>query len=94
MLGKLIKYDFKATSHSMLPIYLATVVLTAVFSLMIKLGIEDGFIFMVFTFLFITALFGSMFATVFFTVSRFNIETETDDGPDRTYNKQYRMVNK
>ena len=71
MLGKLIKYDFKAMSHAMLPIYLATIVLTALFSLMVKFDIEEGFIFSVFTFLFITALFGSMFATVFFTVSRF-----------------------
>ena len=52
MLGKLIKYDFKAMSHAMFPIYLATIVLTALFSLMIKFDIEEGFIFSVFTFLF------------------------------------------
>ena len=71
MLGKLIKYDFKAMCHSMLPIFLATIALTALFSLMVKLNIEEGPVFTIFTFLFMTALFGSMFATVFFAVSRF-----------------------
>ena len=71
MLGKLIKYDFKAMSHVMFPIYLATIAATLIFSLMVKLHFEEGIIFSIFAFLFIIGLFGSMFATVFFVVSRF-----------------------
>ena len=72
MLGKLIKYDFKAMSGSMLPIYAALLVLTLVFSMMVKFNFDQGFLFSIFAFLFIVALNGSIVACVFFVVTRFS----------------------
>ena len=54
MLGKLIKYDVKATAKTMFPIYLAMVILTVLFSLMIKLRFDEG---LLFTAVFLTAFF-------------------------------------
>ena len=72
MLGKLIKYDFKAMCRYLYPIYIALVVLTLVFSLMVKFNFDEGFLFSIFAFLFIAALNGSIIACVFFTVTRFS----------------------
>ncbi len=72
MLGKLIKYDFKAMCRYLYPIYIALVVLTLVFSLMVKFNFDEGFLFSIFAFLFVAALNGSIIACVFFTVTRFS----------------------
>ena len=72
MLGKLIKYDFKAMFRNLYPIYIALIALTTVFSLMVKFNFDQGFLFVVFTFLFIAALCGSIVACVFFVVTRFS----------------------
>ncbi len=72
MLGKLIKYDFKAMSRSLFPIYVALTVLTLVFSLMVKFHFDEGFLFSIFAFLFVAALNGSIIASVFFVVTRFS----------------------
>ena len=72
MLGKLIKYDFKAMLRSLYPIYVALIALTVVFSLMVKFHFDQGLLFSIFAFLFVAALNGSIIATVFFVVTRFS----------------------
>ena len=72
MLGKLIKYDFKAMFRSLYPIYVALIALTVVFSLMVKFHFDEGLLFAIFAFLFIAALNGSIIACVFFVVTRFS----------------------
>ncbi|MBQ6478948.1 MAG: hypothetical protein IJI44_06230 [Erysipelotrichaceae bacterium] len=72
MLGKLMKYDFKAMFRNLFPIYVALIVLTLVFSLMVKFNFDQGFLFSVFAFLFVAALNGSIVACVFFVVTRFS----------------------
>ncbi|MBR4462928.1 MAG: hypothetical protein IKS51_10145 [Erysipelotrichaceae bacterium] len=72
MLGKLMKYDFKAMFRSLYPIYVALIVLTLVFSLMVKFHFDQGLLFAIFAFLFIAALNGSIIACVFFVVTRFS----------------------
>ena len=72
MLGKLIKYDFKAMFRSLYPIYVALIALTVVFSLMVKFNFDQGLLFTIFAFLFVAALNGSIIACVFFVVTRFS----------------------
>ncbi len=72
MLGKLIKYDFKAMARTMFPIYIVLLALTLIFSGMVRLHFEEGFVFTVFAVLFMFALVGSIFASVIFTVGRFS----------------------
>lgn len=72
MLGKLIKYDFKAMFRSLYPIYVALIALTTIFSLMVKFNFDQGLLFTFFTFLFVAALNGSIIACVFFVVTRFS----------------------
>ena len=72
MLGKLIKYDFKAMSRTMLPIYAVLLALTLIFSAAVRLHFDEGFVFVIFAILFMVALFGSIFASIVFTVSRFS----------------------
>ncbi len=71
MLGKLIKYDVKATAKTMLPIYLAMVILTVLFSLMIKLRFDEGLLFTGVAVLFGVAVMGSAFATLVISVHRY-----------------------
>ena len=66
------KYDFKAMFRSLYPIYVALIVLTLVFSLMVKFHFDQGLLFAIFAFLFIAALNGSIIACVFFVVTRFS----------------------
>ena len=72
MLGKLIKYDFKAMFRSLCPIYIALIALTIVFSLMVKFNFDQGLLFSIFAFLFVAALNGSIIACVFLGVTRFS----------------------
>ena len=72
MLRKLLKYDFLTTSKTLLPIYLAMLVITFIFSVMVRINIYDGLIGFLVTSLFTVALLGSMFTTILFTVNRFN----------------------
>ena len=72
MLRKLIKYDFKAMFRNLYPIYIALIVLTLVFSLMVKLHFDQGLLFTIFACLFVAALNGSIIACVFFVVTRFS----------------------
>ena len=72
MLGKLIKYDFKAMFRSLYPIYVALIALTIVFSLMVKFNFDQGLLFTIFAFLFVAALNGSIIACVFLVVTRFS----------------------
>ena len=71
MLGKLIKYDFKAMARTMAPIYAVLLALTLIFSGMVRLHFDEGLVFSIFAILFVFALVGSMFASVIFTVGRF-----------------------
>ena len=72
MLGKLIKYDFRAMCRNLYPIYIALVALTIIFSLMVKFNFDEGLLFSIFAFLFVAALNGSIVACAFFTVTRFS----------------------
>ncbi|MBO4920005.1 MAG: hypothetical protein J5365_07610 [Erysipelotrichaceae bacterium] len=72
MLGKLIKYDFKAMFRSLCPIYVALIALTIVFSLMVKFNFDQGLLFSIFAFLFVAALNGSIIASVILVVTRFS----------------------
>ena len=58
--------------RSLYPIYIALLVLTLVFSLMVKFNFDQGFLFTIFAFLFVAALNGSIIACVFFVVTRFS----------------------
>ncbi len=71
MLGKLIKYDFKAMAKMMIPVYIAMIVLTAVTSLMTKFKAEETMIFGILITLFITVVSGSAFVTLVACVKRF-----------------------
>lgn len=72
MLGKLIKYDFKAVAKSMIPIYLAMLVLSVILSLMIRFQVnESGLIFVLIASLFSFSIVGSFVATLVFVVNRF-----------------------
>ena len=72
MLRKLLKYDFLTTGKTLLPIYLAMLIITFIFSVMVRINIYDGLIGFLVTSLFTVALLGSMFTTILFTVNRFN----------------------
>ncbi len=72
MLGKLIKYDFKAMSKNMFPLYVVLLALTTIFSLMVKFHIDEGFVFSIFAMLFIVALNGSIIACAIFVINRFS----------------------
>lgn len=71
MLGKLIKYDFKAMARTMVPIYISLLALTLIFSGMVRLHLDEGFVFTIFAILFVFTLIASMFASVVFVVGRF-----------------------
>ena len=72
MLGKLVKYDFKATARIMLPVFVVMLSLSAVFALMIRLRVENGFIFSLMTTALFTTMAGSGIATVVCIANRFN----------------------
>jgi len=80
MLGKLIKYDFKAMAKNLFPIYIVMFVLTLIFSIMIRNNLEEGFFFIVFSALFSCSLSGSIFATIYFAVMRFRNGLLKDEG--------------
>ena len=71
MLGKLIKYDFKATSRTMFPIFITMIGLTFVCSLMSRLRLTKGFVFIALTIILTILLTCSFLITIFFTVNRF-----------------------
>ena len=71
MLGKLIKYDFKAMAKMMVPVYIAMIILTAVTTLLTKLRAEGTVVFGIFLTLFITVISGSAFVTLVACVKRF-----------------------
>ena len=72
MLGKLVKYDFKATARIMLPVFVVMLSLSAIFALMIRLRVENGFIFSLMTTALFTTMAGSGIATVVCIANRFN----------------------
>jgi hypothetical protein len=72
MLGKLVKYDFKATARIMLPVFVVMLSLSAIFALMIRLRVENGFIFSLLTTALFTTMAGSGIATVVCIANRFN----------------------
>ena len=45
MLGKLVKYDFKAMSKIMFPIFMVMLGLSLVLGLMLKLRLDNGWVF-------------------------------------------------
>ncbi len=71
MLGKLIKYDSKAMARNMFVIFAAMLILSTVFALMIRLKIEEGFIFSLFASLFSASITASLFGTMVMIVLRF-----------------------
>ncbi|MBQ6333887.1 MAG: hypothetical protein IJI46_02300 [Erysipelotrichaceae bacterium] len=71
MLGKLIKYDFKATSRSMFPLFLALISLTTICSIMTRFRLTAGFFFTALVIILGILLSISFFVTLYCTVSRF-----------------------
>ena len=71
MLGKLVKYDFKATARIMLPVFAVMVSLSAVFAILIRLRVDNGFIFTLLSTALVTTMAGSGIATVVCIANRF-----------------------
>ena len=71
MLGKLIKYDFKALAKNMFPIYGLMIALTLVCSLMIRFNLEKNFVFGIAMFAWIVSMSSSFAITIWMTVMRF-----------------------
>ena len=80
MLGKLMKYDFLAMSKILFPIYIAMFVMTAIFSLMVKLNFNNGLVFGLCTALYVAAIFASIFGTMRCVIVRFNSGLLNDEG--------------
>ena len=72
MLGKLVKYDFKAVAKIMVPIYLVLIVLSTVFALLLRIRLDNGIIFTLLSTALSTTMIGSGIATLFCIGSRFN----------------------
>ena len=71
MLGKLIKYDFKAMSRIMLPIFLAMLALSLIDSLLFKFRLDNYSIATIFYILTFFVFIGSGFLTLLFVSQRF-----------------------
>ncbi len=71
MLGKLIKYDFKALAKNMFPLYGLMIALTLVCSLMIRFNIDRGFVFGISVFAWIVSMSSSFAVTAILVVLRF-----------------------
>ena len=71
MLGKLLKYDFRSVSRSMLPIYLATVALTAVCAVMARLKLDESKVFIALIILLAALMTASFIGTVVMLAKRF-----------------------
>ncbi len=71
MLGKLIKYDFKALSRNMFPVYGLMIALTLVCSLMIRFNLDKGFVFGISLFAWVVSMSTSFFITIWMVVMRF-----------------------
>ena len=80
MLGKLIKYDFKAIGKQMFPVYGVMLVLSLLLSLMIKLNFGENGIFGTMMFLYAISLLASSFGTVYCVVKRFRDSLLKDEG--------------
>ena len=80
MLGKLIKYDFKAMSKSLCPVFAVMAVLSFVCSLMVKFRMTGGFIFTMFAILLGVLISGSFAVTLYCVVRRFNSSLLKDEG--------------
>ena len=80
MLRKLMKYDFLAMSKQLFPIYIAMFVMTAIFSLMVKLNFDNGLVFGLCTALYVAAIFASIFGTMRCVIVRFNSGLLNDEG--------------
>ena len=71
MLGKLIKYDFKAMAKMMIPVYIAMIVLTTLVSMAVAAHFDEGRLFVFVFVLFMVVLTGSIFVTLYACVKRF-----------------------
>ena len=71
MLGKLIKYDFKALAKNMFPIYALMIALTFACSLMIRFNLERSFVFGIAMFAWVVSMSSSFAITIWMTVMRF-----------------------
>ena len=72
MLGKLIKYDFKAMSKIMFPVFMVMIGLSLALGILIKLRLDNGWVFGFITTCFIVAMIGSGIATIVCIANRFN----------------------
>ncbi|MBR0462599.1 MAG: hypothetical protein IJJ00_07800 [Erysipelotrichaceae bacterium] len=72
MLGKLVKYDFKAMSKIMFPIFMVMLGLSLVLGLMLKLRLDNGWVFGFIATAFIVAMIGSGIASIICISNRFN----------------------
>ena len=71
MLGKIIKYDFRAMSKIMVPVYICMLAISVVLAFMIKINIQEGFIFAIFISLFTSIMSASVVITAIFVIKRF-----------------------
>ena len=71
MLGKLIKYDFRALAKNMFPLYGLMIALTLICSLMIRFNLDRGFVFGISVFAWIVSMSSSFAVTVILVVLRF-----------------------
>ncbi len=71
MLGKLLKYDFKSIGRSMFPVYLLTVALSVILSVMVRMRVDYSKAFTAALILFVSLVVGSTIGTVVLLNQRF-----------------------
>ena len=72
MLGKLLKYDFRSIGRSMFPVYLITIALSVILSVMVRMRVDSSNIFTAGLVLFVSLLVGSTIGTVILLNQRFS----------------------
>jgi len=72
MLGKLLKYDFRSIGRSMFPVYLITVALSVILSVMVRMRVDSSNAFTAAMVLFVSLLVGSTIGTVVLLNQRFS----------------------
>ena len=81
MLGKLIKYDFKAIAKNMVPIFMATLIMSAMFALMIRMDVnQENFFFILFVMLYVATLSACVVGTLICVVKRFDTGLLRNEG--------------
>ena len=81
MLGKLIKYDFKAIAKNMVPIFAAMLIMSITFALMIRMDVnQENFFFILFIMLYMATTVACVVGTLVCVVKRFDTGLLRNEG--------------